>query len=189
MGKFNLPLGLILVTSHAKLFLLFHLISYHLFLWHADDCAAIILTCLFCQLSDFFHILPEVFNRALDRCFPSCKYLCALSEPNCDLDCCNCTLDLDCGLLGSCHEATELLELALEISEVCHRWALRSCIGAGEWCMCRAAVRLRQTGGFVTRWTISTRPVLVRLMRRRKKVLTADTAKCMNAWKWTPICS
>ncbi|XP_023664588.1 myoD family inhibitor domain-containing protein 2 [Paramormyrops kingsleyae] len=86
-----------------------------------DDCAAIILTCLFCQLSDFFHILPEVFNRALDRCFPSCKYLCALSEPNCDLDCCNCTLDLDCGLMGSCHEATELLELALEVSEVCHR--------------------------------------------------------------------
>ncbi|XP_029102754.1 myoD family inhibitor domain-containing protein 2-like [Scleropages formosus] len=84
-----------------------------------EDCAAIILTCLFCQPSEFFRIVPLACKRAVDRCFPSCKYVFAAAEPVHD-DCCSCKLDLDCNILGSCHEATEVLELALEISEVCH---------------------------------------------------------------------
>ncbi|EMP34203.1 hypothetical protein UY3_08627, partial [Chelonia mydas] len=34
---------------------------------------------------------------------------------------CNCECDIDCSIFESCHETSECLELALEISEVCYR--------------------------------------------------------------------
>ncbi|KAK2500863.1 hypothetical protein MC885_021666 [Smutsia gigantea] len=34
---------------------------------------------------------------------------------------CNCGCDVDCSLLESCHETSDCLELAMEISEICYR--------------------------------------------------------------------
>ncbi|KAI5174203.1 Myod Family Inhibitor Domain-Containing Protein 2 [Manis pentadactyla] len=34
---------------------------------------------------------------------------------------CNCSCDVDCSLFESCHETSDCLELAMEISEICYR--------------------------------------------------------------------
>ncbi|KAI7789771.1 myoD family inhibitor domain-containing protein 2-like [Triplophysa rosa] len=87
----------------------------------ADDCATLLLACLYCRFCDIMTLLPDACERGFNRCFPSYKYFNATNEQNKAKDCCSCNVDFDCGLMNSCHETSELLELAMEISEVCYR--------------------------------------------------------------------
>ncbi|XP_034552491.1 myoD family inhibitor domain-containing protein 2-like [Notolabrus celidotus] len=89
----------------------------------ADDCAALLLACLHCRFHELIMVLiPDTCERAVSRCFPSYKYIKASSERDQqESDCCNCKLDLDCNFCGCCQDTAELIELAMEISEVCYR--------------------------------------------------------------------
>ncbi|XP_030623675.1 myoD family inhibitor domain-containing protein 2-like [Chanos chanos] len=86
-----------------------------------EDCATILLACLFCRFYDIVVTLPGACGRAVTRCFPSCKYFDASSDQNQGKDYCDCSVNLDCNLLNVCQETSEFLELAMEISEVCYR--------------------------------------------------------------------
>ncbi|XP_071383441.1 myoD family inhibitor domain-containing protein 2-like [Centroberyx affinis] len=87
-----------------------------------DDCAAILLACLHCRFHDLLVMLPDTCERAMSRCFPSYKYVKASSEKDQQgRGCCSCNLELDCGCCSSCQDTAELLELAMEISEICYR--------------------------------------------------------------------
>ncbi|KFZ62723.1 MyoD family inhibitor domain-containing protein, partial [Antrostomus carolinensis] len=86
-----------------------------------DECATLILACLFCQFWDFLIMLPDTCEHWLtDTCCPSNRYYQTSDEDNANNDC-NCDCDIDCSLFESCHETGECLELAMEISEVCYR--------------------------------------------------------------------
>ncbi|XP_016363079.1 myoD family inhibitor domain-containing protein-like [Sinocyclocheilus anshuiensis] len=87
----------------------------------ADDCASILLACLYCRFCDVMAMLPDTCERAFGRCFPSYKYYNTSDEPSKGKDCCSCNVDFDCGFMNSCQDASELIELAMEISEVCYR--------------------------------------------------------------------
>ncbi|KAH1167758.1 hypothetical protein KIL84_003241, partial [Mauremys mutica] len=50
----------------------------------------------------------------------STRYHHTSSENHSNNDC-TCDCDIDCSIFESCHETSECLELALEISEVCYR--------------------------------------------------------------------
>ncbi|XP_053174004.1 myoD family inhibitor domain-containing protein 2-like [Scomber japonicus] len=88
-----------------------------------DDCAGLLLACLYCRFYELLVLLRDSCERAVSRCFPSFKYIKASSEKDQQgLDCWSCKLELDCHLCGSsCKDTAELLELAMEMSEVCHR--------------------------------------------------------------------
>lgn len=87
-----------------------------------DDCAALLLACLHCRFHELMVLLPDTCERAVSRCFPSYKYIKASNEREPQgKDCCNYKLELDCNCCGSCQDAGELIELAMEISEVCYR--------------------------------------------------------------------
>ncbi|XP_068264446.1 myoD family inhibitor domain-containing protein 2 [Nyctibius grandis] len=86
-----------------------------------DECATLILACLFCQFWDFLIMLPDTCEHWLtDTCCPSNRYYQTSNEDHANNDC-NCDCDIDCSLFESCHETGECLELAMEISEVCYR--------------------------------------------------------------------
>ncbi|XP_023261957.1 myoD family inhibitor domain-containing protein 2-like [Seriola lalandi dorsalis] len=86
-----------------------------------DDCAALLLACLYCRFHELIVLLPDTCERAVSRCFPSYNYITASSERDQHgKDCCNYKLELDCNFCGSCQDAGELLELAMEISEMCY---------------------------------------------------------------------
>ncbi|NXU41574.1 MDFI2 protein, partial [Drymodes brunneopygia] len=86
-----------------------------------DECATLILACLFCQFWDFLIMLPDTCEHWLiDTCCPSNRYYQTSDEDHGNNDC-NCDCDIDCSLFESCHETGECLELAMEISEVCYR--------------------------------------------------------------------
>ncbi|KAM6929517.1 myoD family inhibitor domain-containing protein 2 [Lycodopsis pacificus] len=85
-----------------------------------DECAALLLACLHCRFHEFTDLLLDTCERAVSRCFPSYKYIMASSDQQ-GQDCCNYTLDLDCNCCGSCQDAGELIELAMEMSEICYR--------------------------------------------------------------------
>ncbi|XP_040446422.1 myoD family inhibitor domain-containing protein 2 [Falco naumanni] len=86
-----------------------------------DECATLILACLFCQFWDFLIMLPDTCEHWLtDTCCPSNRYYQTSDEDHANNDC-NCDCDIDCSLFESCHETGECLELAMEISEVCYR--------------------------------------------------------------------
>ncbi|XP_034393916.1 myoD family inhibitor domain-containing protein 2 [Cyclopterus lumpus] len=85
-----------------------------------DECAALLLACLHCRFHEFTVLLSDTCERAVSRCFPSYKYVTASSDQQ-GMDCCNYKLELDCNCCGSCQDAGELIELAMEISEVCYR--------------------------------------------------------------------
>ncbi|XP_025010418.1 myoD family inhibitor domain-containing protein 2 isoform X1 [Gallus gallus] len=86
-----------------------------------DECATLILACLFCQFWDFLIMLPDTCEHWLiDTCCPSNRYYQTSDEDHSNNDC-NCDCDIDCSLFESCHETGECLELAMEISEVCYR--------------------------------------------------------------------
>lgn len=103
------------VIKHA-LFLTSSCFSFFL-----DECATLILACLFCQFWDFLIMLPDTCEHWLiDTCCPSNRYYQTSDEDHSNNDC-NCDCDIDCSLFESCHETGECLELAMEISEVCYR--------------------------------------------------------------------
>ncbi|XP_061076028.1 myoD family inhibitor domain-containing protein 2 [Conger conger] len=85
-----------------------------------DDCAAILLTCLYCKFYDFLLLLPDTCERAVSRCCPSYQQFSSAREQAPGNDC-NCDVEFDCGLFDACHDSSECLELAMEISEVCYR--------------------------------------------------------------------
>uniref|UniRef100_A0A8C2UUE6 MyoD family inhibitor domain containing 2 n=1 Tax=Chinchilla lanigera TaxID=34839 RepID=A0A8C2UUE6_CHILA len=86
-----------------------------------DACASLILACLFCQFWDCLLMLPETCEAmCISLCCPSHGYHHTADESHSRGDCsCNC--DVDCSLFESCHETSECLELAMEISEICYR--------------------------------------------------------------------
>ncbi|XP_074054850.1 myoD family inhibitor domain-containing protein 2 isoform X1 [Macrotis lagotis] len=86
-----------------------------------DECASLILTCLFCQFLDCLLMLPDTCETVcINTCCPSHRYHHA-SDENHPRNDCNCNCDVDCSLFESCHETSECLELAMEISEICYR--------------------------------------------------------------------
>ncbi|XP_059189059.1 myoD family inhibitor domain-containing protein 2-like [Centropristis striata] len=87
-----------------------------------DDCAALLLACLYCRFHELMVLLPDTCERAVSRCFPSYQYITASSEREQQgKERSNYKLELDCNCCGSCQDAGELIELAMEISEVCYR--------------------------------------------------------------------
>ncbi|XP_075997484.1 myoD family inhibitor domain-containing protein 2 [Genypterus blacodes] len=84
------------------------------------DCAGIVLKCLFCRFYDLILMLPGSCERVANRCCPSYKHVISTMESasNKEDDTC---MDWDCGLFSSCQDASECLELAMEISELCYR--------------------------------------------------------------------
>ncbi|CAL8367405.1 unnamed protein product [Lota lota] len=85
-----------------------------------DCCAAMVLSCLHCRFRELAVALPEACGVALRRLFPSCTHteLSGETEPP-GGDWCGCkALELDCSGCHSCQDTAELLELAMEISEV-----------------------------------------------------------------------
>ncbi|XP_051059440.1 myoD family inhibitor domain-containing protein 2 [Phodopus roborovskii] len=86
-----------------------------------EECASLILTCLFCQFWDCLLKLPDTCETVcINLCCPSHRYYSA-SDENHPRNDCNLTCDMDCSLFESCHETSECLELAMEISEICYR--------------------------------------------------------------------
>ncbi|CAO2606014.1 MyoD family inhibitor domain-containing protein 2, partial [Lemmus lemmus] len=86
-----------------------------------EECASLILTCLFCQFLDCLLMLPDTCETVcINLCCPSHRYYSA-SDENLPRNDCNLTCDMDCSLFESCHETSECLELAMEISEICYR--------------------------------------------------------------------
>ncbi|KAM8862597.1 myoD family inhibitor domain-containing protein 2-like [Spinachia spinachia] len=85
-----------------------------------DACAALLLACLHCRFHESVVLLLDACELAVGRCFPSYKYVTAASDPQGN-DCCNYNLKMDCNCCGSCQDAGELIELAMEMSEVCYR--------------------------------------------------------------------
>uniref|UniRef100_A0AC11CVN0 MyoD family inhibitor domain containing 2 n=1 Tax=Ovis aries TaxID=9940 RepID=A0AC11CVN0_SHEEP len=86
-----------------------------------EDCASLILTCLFCQFLDCLLMLPDTCETVcINVCCPSHRYHHTSDESHSRNDC-NCNCDIDCSLFESCHETSECLELAMEISEICYR--------------------------------------------------------------------
>ncbi|XP_071385489.1 myoD family inhibitor domain-containing protein 2 [Centroberyx affinis] len=83
------------------------------------DCAGIVLNCLFCRFYDMILMVPGSCGRAANHCCPNYKQVVTTVEsmPSDDDDSC---MDFDCGLLNSCHDASDCLELAMEISEICY---------------------------------------------------------------------
>ncbi|KAM4588670.1 myoD family inhibitor domain-containing protein 2 [Odontesthes bonariensis] len=85
------------------------------------DCADVVLNCLFCRFSDLIHMLPDSCERLTNHCCPSYKHVGTTVElestSSDDDDIC---AALDCGLLGSCHDASDCLELTMEVSEICY---------------------------------------------------------------------
>uniref|UniRef100_A0A8D1RC77 MyoD family inhibitor domain containing 2 n=2 Tax=Sus scrofa TaxID=9823 RepID=A0A8D1RC77_PIG len=86
-----------------------------------EECASLILTCLFCQFLDCLLMLPDTCETVCTNvCCPSHRYHYTSDESHSRNDC-NCNCDVDCSLFESCHETSECLELAMEISEICYR--------------------------------------------------------------------
>lgn len=85
-----------------------------------EDCAELLLNCLFCRFYDLFLMLPETCERAANRICPAYMYFSTTAEGARSSNCkCNC--NFDCGLMDACHDTGECIELAMEISEVCYR--------------------------------------------------------------------
>uniref|UniRef100_A0A3B3XBU1 MyoD family inhibitor domain containing 2 n=1 Tax=Poecilia mexicana TaxID=48701 RepID=A0A3B3XBU1_9TELE len=83
------------------------------------DCADIVLNCLFCRFHDMTPILPDCCQGLTSHCWPSYRHVDHTGESlhSDDDDSC---VELDCGLFGNCHDASDCLELAMEVSEICY---------------------------------------------------------------------
>lgn len=77
-----------------------------------------VLSCLFCRFSDLILLLPACCESSTHTCCPSYTQVetTAESSPGSDDSC----VDLDCGLFSSCQDASDCLELAMEVSEICY---------------------------------------------------------------------
>lgn len=82
------------------------------------DCAEMVLSCLFCHFYDLIRLLPASCGTST-HCCPSYRHVDAAAESTrgSDEDAC---IDLDCGLFSSCQDASDCLELAMEVSEICY---------------------------------------------------------------------
>ncbi|XP_029453373.1 myoD family inhibitor domain-containing protein 2 [Rhinatrema bivittatum] len=79
-----------------------------------DECASLILACLFCKFCDFLLMLPAACEHIFAKtCCPSHGYHPPINEELINSNCCDCSCDMDCSVF-------ECLELALEISEICY---------------------------------------------------------------------
>lgn len=88
-----------------------------------EDCAGILLACLHCRFREFMHLLVDTFDRAVSHCFPSVNHVTeSIEGDHQGWECLTCNLGLDWNFCNSCQDSAELLELAMEISEVCYRW-------------------------------------------------------------------
>ncbi|XP_022600759.1 myoD family inhibitor domain-containing protein 2 [Seriola dumerili] len=78
-----------------------------------------VLNCLFCRFYDMIGMLPDSCERVARHCCPNYKQVLTTAEstPSSDNDSC---IDLDFGLFSSCHDASDCLELAMEVSELCY---------------------------------------------------------------------
>lgn len=78
-----------------------------------------VLSCLFCHFYDLILLLPASCERSTHSCCPSYRHVDAAAEstPGSEDESC---IDLDCGLLSSCQDASDCLELAMEVSEICY---------------------------------------------------------------------
>uniref|UniRef100_A0A3B4F378 MyoD family inhibitor domain containing 2 n=2 Tax=Haplochromini TaxID=319058 RepID=A0A3B4F378_9CICH len=83
------------------------------------DCAGIVLNCLFCRFYDMIHMLPDSCKGLANHCCPSYKHVITTAESASSSDD-DSYIDLDCGVFGSCHDASDCLELAMEVSEICY---------------------------------------------------------------------
>ncbi|XP_035980463.1 myoD family inhibitor domain-containing protein 2 [Fundulus heteroclitus] len=83
------------------------------------DCADIVLNCLFCRFHDMIPILPDCCQRLTNHCWPNYKQVDRTVESTHSDDDDSC-VELDCGFCGSCHDASDCLELAMEVSEICY---------------------------------------------------------------------
>uniref|UniRef100_A0A3B4XNP8 MyoD family inhibitor domain containing 2 n=1 Tax=Seriola lalandi dorsalis TaxID=1841481 RepID=A0A3B4XNP8_SERLL len=83
------------------------------------DCAGMVLNCLFCRFYDMIGMLPDSCERVARHCCPNYKQVLTTAEstPSSDDDS---HIDLDFGLFSSCHDASDCLELAMEVSELCY---------------------------------------------------------------------
>ncbi|XP_049611481.1 myoD family inhibitor domain-containing protein 2 [Syngnathus scovelli] len=87
-----------------------------------EDCAALLLACLYCRFNEFTNLLLDTFGRAVSHYFPSGNHVTESSERDHQgWECWTCNLGLDWDICNSCQDSAELLELAMEISEVCYR--------------------------------------------------------------------
>ncbi|XP_056157510.1 myoD family inhibitor domain-containing protein 2 [Lampris incognitus] len=84
------------------------------------DCAGIILNCLFCRIYNMFLMLPDSCQTVAYHCCPTYTQVSTTVDSVSSSDHSS-NMDLDCGLLRSCHDTSECLELAMEISEICYR--------------------------------------------------------------------
>lgn len=85
-----------------------------------EECASLILTCLFCQFWDCLLMLPDTCETmCVSLCCPYHRYHHTSDESRSCSDC-GCHCDADCSLCEPCHETNECLELAMEISEICY---------------------------------------------------------------------
>ncbi|XP_028430892.1 myoD family inhibitor domain-containing protein 2 [Perca flavescens] len=83
------------------------------------DCAGIVLNFLFCRFYDMILMLPDSCERVVNHCCPNYRQVVTSMEstPSSTDDSC---VELDCGLFGSCDDASDCLELAMELSELCY---------------------------------------------------------------------
>ncbi|CAG5984249.1 unnamed protein product [Menidia menidia] len=84
------------------------------------DCADVVLKCLFCRFSDLIFMIPDSCGRLTDHCCPDYKYVITTVELDTTPDDGDDCTAFNCGFLGSCHDASDCLELAMEVSEVCY---------------------------------------------------------------------
>ncbi|XP_020791474.1 myoD family inhibitor domain-containing protein 2 [Boleophthalmus pectinirostris] len=75
------------------------------------DCAGIVLNCLFCQFYDY--------QKITNQCCPNYQQVTPTAQSPVSSEESSYT-DWDCGLLASCKDANDCLELAMEVSEICY---------------------------------------------------------------------
>lgn len=71
------------------------------------DCAGMLLDCLFCRFYEVIVSLPDSWQSETVAAAATAS---DESGSGCD-----------CGLLGSCEDASDCVELAMEMSEMCYR--------------------------------------------------------------------
>lgn len=86
----------------------------------AVDCAGIVLKCLFCQFYDMIPLLPASCEKAANHCCPNYQQVVTTPQSPASSDE-DSYVDWDCGLFASCKDASNCLELAMEVSELCYR--------------------------------------------------------------------
>uniref|UniRef100_A0A3B4A224 MyoD family inhibitor domain containing 2 n=1 Tax=Periophthalmus magnuspinnatus TaxID=409849 RepID=A0A3B4A224_9GOBI len=82
------------------------------------DCAGIVLNCLFCQFYDMILQLPASCKKIVNQCCPNYQQVTPTAQSPVSEE--SSYTDWDCGLLASCKDANECLELAMEVSEMCY---------------------------------------------------------------------